>query len=284
MDPITITVSVLSVITLANNVYNTVSRLSKSATSNNRIKIQRISFKTEIVTLEQWIKNCSMSGTPLEGISDVTELLGEFRKQAENVEKLLRTYTFSSDSAAPTTRKFVSRLKYESGGYEELNEMIILLEKLNKALQTIAPPLPPGYDFVANNRTANIEGPRSDQGMILEDIDRHTIPDLESSSIDAGDANHPSRQDSIESLWNASCIALVTIAEYAGPLCNVVQECRERLRLWGIGLFGSSESHLDALLRASPLLRERLAGPLASRFVEIALEQGEWTHRGIALQ
>jgi hypothetical protein len=278
MDPITVIVSVLSIITLANNVYNSVSRLSKSATSNNRIKTQRISFKIEIVTLEQWLKNCAMSGTPLDGNTEVQELLREFKTQAEKVQEILTRYSFSSDAAESKTRKFSSRLRYESGGYEELNEMIVLMEKLNKALQTIAPPLPPGYDYTSASRnSARSAAERPSRGTFASEEDASSMrgmpPSMQSS---LSETTEQEVQQNIGSLCTACRDAFTTLSEFGQQSSQVLFECRDRLKLWETGLFAKGDLHLDLLLGASRAMNKKLAEPLASHFVEIALEQREW--------
>lgn len=105
---------------------------------------------------------------------EVQELLQEFRSQAEKVEEILKSYSFGSDASETVTKKFTSRLKYESGGYEELSEMIVLLEKLNKAPQTIAPPLPHRYAAAARNIPRPI-GQRTSQPVSMPEEDEPLV-------------------------------------------------------------------------------------------------------------
>lgn len=275
MDPITITVSILSMITLANNVLNTVDRLSKSATSTTRIKTQRIAFRTEIVTMEQWLKNCAMSRSPIESNGEVQKLLEEFHTQTMEVGKLLNVYGFGSGKKESPYKRFASRLKYESGGYEELNEMISLMEKLNKALQTIAPPLPPGYEYAA---AGNFSAGRAREAPV-RDISEH-----EEGRLIADDSNHATisshddleaeeHRQSIYDLWHVCCNTFKSMASFGLGHHLALNECHERLKLWGTGLFPNGGLHLDMLVGRSRVLNEKLAVPVASHLVEIALEQ-----------
>lgn len=282
MDPVTITVTLLSTITLANNLYTTITRLSKSATSNNRLKTQRIAFRIEIVTLQEWLKNCAISGSPLEGNTEIEELLGEFKKQAASVKTKLDKYTFDTfrpREIVSNQRAFTSRLKYESGGYEELNEMIILLEKLNKALQTIAPPLPPGYDYASTERRNATQAFATSAGCPPDPMVSGALSGGSRTSVLSApdDLDAQDNHQDVCSLWNACCGAFTIISEYAGSNHMVAEKCRDRLRLWGLGLFESGELHLDALLGASKSLQEKLLEPLAARFIEIALQQRMFT-------
>ena len=153
--------------------------------------------------------------------------------------------------------------------------MILLLEKLNKALQTIAPPLPPGYDYAsAVRREAADAVPNrtsSRPGLIESEASLDTAPAARHRPFDNVDSYD--NQQNLCSLWNACCGAFTIMSTYAGSNHLTADKSGDRLRLWGVGLFEGGELHLDILLRASRSLQEKLWEPLVSRFVEIALQQ-----------
>lgn len=85
------------------------------------------------------------------------------------------------------------------------------------------------------------------------------------------DLSTQSRNDSVQGLWKACCNAVTSLSTYARPEDPVMQQCRNLLKLWGSGLFNGGELDPDLLLGALPSAQEKLARPLASRFVEVAL-------------
>lgn len=280
MDPLSLSLTVLSALTLANNLYNSIRPLTKSITSNNRFKAQSVAFRIEILTLEQWLKNSAISGAPTTGSVEIQDLIKEFRSQAMAARHQLEKYSFADKKASKSTKVF-SHIKYNTGGYEELNDIIVLLEKLNKALQTIAPPLPPGYAH-ATTGIALPDAREDDVGMLATSQMGRANSVAAATFRSSPATTNPASTDSVESqeasqdlqsLWKACASTFKTMALNARSERSTLEACRQRLSLWGSGLFSPDEFHIDNLLNKSKSLRQKLSKPLASRFIEIAMEQ-----------
>lgn len=106
--------------------------------------------------------------------------------------------------------------------------MIVLLEKLNKALQTIAPPLPPAYEYAAAARNiSRAIGQRTSQPLSMPEEDEPLVNSTSPSlSPPPSDMETQEVQQNIRSLWVGCRAAFTTLSEFGQESHSALSACQ----------------------------------------------------------
>lgn len=248
---------VLSILTFVNTSFDIAKKYHRAVTNDNRFKTLYWNFLAERKITNGWANNMRLNpgGIPSEEANTVDEIRCSLEASYKKVDKRMNTYQ-PSDTGKVTSPS--ARIKWLTGGYEDLRDLLGLIRALNQALRTIAPPLPQYSDTNPSYRPPPPVPSRE------EVVDNQDLP---------AELPQPHEDTTLRQLYMVCLQNLSQMIASARSLGDELGRVEDRLRVWGDGLI-HDELPLDALLHESNAYMHQIRIFLLSAFVDLAFTQG----------
>lgn len=239
MDPVTVTALLLSGLALAQNIHKVIS----ASTRLQDPRVDQVYYRllAEKKRTEGWASHMRVLNStdlratiPPEEYDEVVILLKKldaYYRQAQ--EKFI---AIEPSKEGPITIPFLkARARFLAGGYENLRDFVDTLAAMNKALKSIAPPLP-SYSPGAFRDRSPI---RVSSVLSLDSFsisNSSSMPQERAQSVhEKQNLDEPIRILSVHSIYEATLDALAVLStRLRSPQ---IAYSASRLRVWGAGLF-----------------------------------------------
>ena len=150
-DPISLAIGagylILSVVQVTNNAYRLIDSIKYSAPKVDQIYYRILAEKE---TTEAWANQMRIANgmdlqtsIPPDKLDEVTKLLSKLVQYVKTAEDKYAKVELKPADQKNTIANLRARAQFVLSGYDDLKDLVDVITSMNKALTTIAPPLPP---------------------------------------------------------------------------------------------------------------------------------------------
>ena len=256
MDPFSAIYLVLTLVQTTNNAYRLVNSIRYSAPKVDQIYYRLLSEKE---TTEAWANQMRMAnGTdlqtsiPPDKLDEVTKLLSKLVIYVKRAEDKYAKVELKSADQKNTIANLRARAQFVLTGYDDLKDLVDAIASMNKALTTIAPPLPPysRHMYSEGSTHPQIQRLISDDGQPLStpgSMDGTTAVETPLSRAQTWQPSRTGTDDSTRNVYDLEhlpslqsiyelCLNAMQMMAYRGRHA-LIQNSVARLKLWGTGIF-----------------------------------------------
>jgi hypothetical protein len=267
MDPVTIAASVLAIVQLTNSSAKIIASLANASKSLNDDRYDELYWRmyAEKQSMVALLTNIEISGRPLspENVETFQILLARLKISHSKMEDALQRL-LPEGGAGFTLRSVVTRLKFDTGGFEELKQRMSSIEAMTRALHR-------GNDPGMGETLPNYTPRAAEQSSIT------TTVSLVSMATDHHPATPQQERGSQEiplaSLCRLCEEAMVELSSH--PMLSGkgtgITGLSARFELWSVGVWGSKDGLMDRILEADPERHEVVGMFVAKSLVNIAV-------------
>ena len=300
MDPLSGVLVTAELLAVVDNLYRGI-RLVRYALQDPKADGFNVRFITEKARHAEWKRRMGIetsddvsvliSKLPEEAQQELPSILKPMQKYVKLAEQLFVKYGISSSDTVNSHLNFrdkLRRIDLMMDGQQHLSDILDTLKNCNDGLLTIASP-PPGYHVsLAGNDVAletldeaqytESDAPRRPQPpqstiQAFSSPNEDRPPETSAQNTSTSTIKTPAQESTkkafrpvIELLYS-TCLGVLRsmVAQYPNSR-GTFQDIRDRLQIWGTGLFHgqvSIDQALDQPSRAIHMLRDNIAGILA---------------------
>ena len=281
MEALLVSTSLLGIVALGRSLAKLVSDFRES--DNARIDQIYYRLLSEKKRTEGWANHMRVLNSqdlratiPPDEFDEVVVLMGKLQLYYTRAEKAFAEIEGAKSESL--SKSFLrSKIKFMNGAYDELGEFVNTLAAMNKALKTIAPPLPMyspgGYARRIVNPVRSLDSVDARDVLVGEGnplIANATNEDLPPVSESTTELQGPVMMP-IQPVYNLALSTLSTISIRRSQ--KALSRAYSRLKLWGAGLFDLSIS-LDEILASDEDNFGDLRECILSTLVVILVREG----------
>lgn len=276
MDPVTIAASVLAIVQLTNSSAKIIASLANASKSLNDDRYDELYWRmyAEKQSMVALLTNIETSGRPLspENVETFQILLARLKISHSKMEDALQRL-LPEGGAGFTLRSVVTRLKFDTGGFEELKQRMSSIEAMTRALKLLGETLP-NY----TPRAAEQSSITTTVSLVSMATDHPTmgqgVPDGEATRNPATPQQERGSQEiPLASLCRLCEEAMVELSSH--PMLSGkgtgITGLSARFELWSVGVWGSKDGLMDRILEADPERHEVVGMFVAKSLVNIAV-------------
>lgn len=276
MDPVTIAASVLAIVQLTNSSAKIIASLANASKSLNDDRYDELYWRmyAEKQSMVALLTNIETSGRPLspENVETFQILLARLKISHSKMEDALQRL-LPEGGAGFTLRSVVTRLKFDTGGFEELKQRMSSIEAMTRALKLLGETLP-NY----TPRAAEQSSITTTVSLVSMATDHPTmgqgVPDGEATRNPATPQQERGSQEiPLASLCRLCEDAMVELSSH--PMLSGkgtgITGLSARFELWSVGVWGSKDGLMDRILEADPERHEVVGMFVAKSLVNIAV-------------
>jgi hypothetical protein len=253
MDPLSVTAAILAVVQLTNNTAQIALRVARAAQSIQGDRYKELYWRlfAEKGAMTALVTKIETSGQPLspENVKTFAGLLPELHDLHLKMENALLRLLPKS----PTTmRTLAHRVRFESGGFEELKQTMTTIETMTRALKIVGETLP-SYTPRSDHRSSSAPGipptsmlTESPQSFRGSQSDVNVEEEVESSSS----LRQTEPSTTLASLCRLCEEAMLELSTDSSLQRKDISKLLARLELWSFGVLHTKDRPLDMLLKA----------------------------------
>ena len=257
MDVVSIGYLLLTVVQVTNNTYKLINSIKYSAPKVDQIYYRILAEKE---TTEAWANQMRIANgmdletsLPPDKLDEVTKLLSKLVQYVKAAEDKYAKVELKPLKQQNTMANLKARALFVLSGYDDLKDLVDVIASMNKALITIATPLPPYSRHIYPEGSTRPQVQRlilddgqpsstlvsTDEATAVEtafsraQIAQPTKMGIDNSTRSVYDLEH---LPSLESIYELSLNAIDMMAHRGRHA--LLQNSSARLKLWGTGIFG----------------------------------------------
>lgn len=275
-DPLTLTAAVLAVVQLANSSGKIIRSLANASKSLKDDRYDELYWRmyAEKQSLIALLTNIETSGRPLspENIKTFRDLLGQLTTYHTTMEDALRRLL--PQGGGFTLRTVANRLKFDSGGFQELKQRMNSIEAMTRALKLLGETLPRYSPRPMEQRPTTTTDSQVSSATEHPSMDR-TVPEAGGELQDAPplEQDTGSREVPLATLCRLCDEAMVELSLH--PMLRgkgtCMAELSARFQLWSLGVWGSQDGLMDRILEADPERHDVVGMFVTKSLVNIAI-------------
>jgi hypothetical protein len=273
---VSVAAAVLATVQIANNFYRMARQIRE--TDDPKVKIIQYNLMTQRQRTIAWAHRIQLEGTdnwniPAESSQDVETILQQMEKYFQRAEdKMAKLHR--APGGKMTSRMFVERFLFNSGGFQELKDLTDALTAMNETLSIIAPPLP-AYSPLSNTwgqPQNTVKIPSTPAQAVIQDVHGLATPEAKTAG-NAEDSSKAHLATTISTLYSQCLDVLVLLSSKAPQDVSLRNHCG-RLHLWGVGIFKPTSLSLDTIFRKDRVATQTLSDVIVRALVYIAITEG----------
>ena len=282
MDPVTTGYLILTLVQVTNNAYRLINSIKYSAPKVDQIYYRILAEKE---TTEAWANQMRMANgmdlqtsIPPDKLDEVTRILSKLVQYVKAAEDKYAKVELKTANQKNTIANLRARALFVLSGYDDLKDLVDVIASMNKALTTIAPPLPPYSRHMYSDGSPHpqVQHLISDVGQpssTLVSMDGTTAvettfsraqteqPSRMGTDNSAGSVYDLEHLPSLQSIYEL-CLNAMHMMAHRGRHA-LLQNSFARLKLWGAGVF-EPPAPLDNVL----MLRKKDSNAVRQAFLK----------------
>lgn len=282
-EVVTVGYLILTLVQVTNNAYRLINKIKYSAPKVDQIYYRMLAEKE---TTEAWANQMRMANgmdlqtsIPPDKLDEVTKLLNKLMMYVKAADEKYAKVELKSADQKNTIANLKARAQFVLSGYDDLKDLVDVIASMNKALTTIAPPLPPysrhmypeGSTRPQVQRLISDYGqpsstPRSMGGTTAVETTLSRAQTEQASDIGpdhpTGNVYNLEHLPSLKSIYGL-CLNAMDMMAHRGRHA-LLQNSSARLKLWGAGIF-EPPVPLDNVL----MLRKKDSNAVRQAFLKV---------------